>query len=40
MALVGWAGPDDLRRGPSFAVADAYERWYDLTEDEVAAILS
>ena len=30
----------NLRHGPSFAVADAYERWYDLTEDEVAAILS
>ena len=30
----------NLRRGPSFAVADAYERWYDLSEDEVAAILS
>ena len=30
----------NLRRGASFAVADAYERWYDLSEDEVAAILS
>jgi len=30
----------NLRRGPSFAVADAYERWYDLSEDEVAAILA
>ena len=40
MALVVWAGPDNLRRGPIFAVADANERWYDLTEGEVAAILS
>lgn len=30
----------NLRRGPSFAVADAYERWYDLSEDDVAAILN
>ena len=30
----------NLRRGPSFAVADAYEHWHDLSEDEVAAILS
>jgi len=30
----------NLRRGPSFAVADAYERWYDLSEDEVAAVLA
>ena len=30
----------NLRRGPSFAVADAYERWYDVSEDEVAAILA
>lgn len=30
----------NLRRGPRFAVADAYERWYDLTDDEVAAILA
>jgi len=30
----------NLRRGPTFAVADAYERWYDLTDDEVAAILA
>lgn len=30
----------NLRRGASFAVADAYERWYDLSEDEIAAILS
>jgi predicted phosphoribosyltransferase len=30
----------NLRRGPSFAVADAYERWCDLSDDEVAAILS
>lgn len=30
----------NLRRGRSFAVADAYERWYDLGDDEVAAILA
>jgi predicted phosphoribosyltransferase len=30
----------NLRRGASFAVADAYERWYDLSEDEVATILA
>lgn len=30
----------NLRSGSRFAVADAYERWYDLSEDEVAAILA
>ena len=25
----------NIRSGPSFAVADAYENWYDLTEEEV-----
>ncbi len=30
----------NLRRGASFAVADAYGRWYDVDEDEVAAILA
>jgi predicted phosphoribosyltransferase len=30
----------NLRSGPSFAVADAYERWYDLSEEEVGAILA
>jgi predicted phosphoribosyltransferase len=30
----------NLRYGASFAVADAYERWYDVGEDEVAAILA
>ena len=30
----------NLRRGPSFAVADAYERWYDVSEHEVATILA
>lgn len=30
----------NVRGGYSFAVADAYENWYDLTEDEVLAILA
>ena len=30
----------NLRHGPSFAVADAYERWYDVSDEEVAAILT
>jgi predicted phosphoribosyltransferase len=30
----------DVRGGFSFAVADAYEEWRDLSEDEVAAMLS
>lgn len=30
----------NLRSGARFAVADAYERWYDLSEDEVASILA
>ena len=30
----------NIRSGPSFAVADAYENWYDLTEEEVLKILS
>jgi predicted phosphoribosyltransferase len=30
----------NLRGGWSFAVADAYENWYDLTEKEVLAILA
>jgi predicted phosphoribosyltransferase len=29
----------NLRHGISFAVADAYEEWSDVTEDEVAALL-
>jgi predicted phosphoribosyltransferase len=29
----------NLRHGISFAVADAYEDWYDVSEDEVAALL-
>ncbi len=29
----------NLRSGPSFAVADAYQRWYDVSEDEAAALL-
>lgn len=29
----------NLRSGPSFAVADAYERWHDVTEDEALALL-
>jgi putative phosphoribosyl transferase len=30
----------NVRGGYSFAVADAYENWYDLTEDEVLTILA
>ena len=30
----------NIRSGPSFAVASAYENWYDLTDDEVLKILS
>jgi putative phosphoribosyl transferase len=30
----------NIRSGYSFAVADAYKNWYDLTEDEVLAILA
>jgi len=30
----------NLRGGLRFAVADAYQRWTDLTDDEVAAVLS
>jgi len=29
----------NIRSGPSFVVADAYENWYDLTNDEVLKIL-
>ncbi len=29
----------NIRSGPSFAVADAYENWYDLTDEEVIRIL-
>jgi len=30
----------NVRGGFSFAVADAYENWYDLTDEEVKACLS
>ena len=30
----------NVRTGPSFAVADAYEHWYDLNDEEVLALLS
>jgi len=30
----------NVRSGPSFAVADAYQRWTDVSEDEVMAILA
>ena len=30
----------NVRSGPSFAVAEAYENWYDLTDDEVLKIIS
>jgi len=30
----------NLRRGPGFAVADAYQRWHDVSDDEAAAILA
>lgn len=29
----------NLRHGASFAVADAYEEWYDVSEEEVAALI-
>jgi predicted phosphoribosyltransferase len=29
----------DSRGGPSFAVADAYEEWYDLSDDDLEAML-
>jgi predicted phosphoribosyltransferase len=29
----------NLRRGPIFAVADAYKKWYDLSDDEVLEYL-
>jgi predicted phosphoribosyltransferase len=29
----------NIRSGPIFAVADAYERWYDLSDDEVMELL-
>jgi predicted phosphoribosyltransferase len=29
----------NIRSGPVFAVADAYENWYDLTDEEVMEIL-
>jgi predicted phosphoribosyltransferase len=29
----------DIRSGASFAVADAYEEWRDLSDDEVEAML-
>jgi putative phosphoribosyl transferase len=29
----------NVRRGPYFAVADAYRNWYDLTDEDVLAIL-
>jgi putative phosphoribosyl transferase len=29
----------NVRRGPIFAVADAYEKWYDLSDDEVLELL-
>ena len=30
----------NIRSGPSFAVADAYKNWYDLTDEEVQNILA
>ena len=30
----------NLRTGPSFAVADAYQHWYDVSEDEAAALIT
>ncbi len=30
----------NVRSGPSFAVADAYKKWYDLSDDEVLTLLS
>ena len=29
----------NIRSGPIFAVADAYKKWYDLTDEEVTGIL-
>jgi len=29
----------NIRSGPIFAVADAYKKWYDLTDEEVTKIL-
>jgi predicted phosphoribosyltransferase len=29
----------NIRSGPTFAVADAYKNWYDLTDEEVTKIL-
>jgi len=29
----------NVRCGPIFAVADAYEKWYDLSDDEVLEFL-
>jgi predicted phosphoribosyltransferase len=29
----------NIRGGPSFAVADAYKSWYDVTEEESLAVL-
>jgi predicted phosphoribosyltransferase len=29
----------NIRSGPSFAVANAYVNWYDLTDEEVLKIL-
>jgi len=29
----------NIRRQPAFAVADAYENWYDLKDEEVTKIL-
>lgn len=29
----------NIRSGPTFAVADAYKKWYDLTDEEVVEIL-
>ncbi len=29
----------NVRGGPVFAVADAYEEWYDLGDEEVVALL-
>jgi predicted phosphoribosyltransferase len=29
----------NVRGGPVFAVADAYEEWYDLVDEEVLALL-
>ena len=38
-ALADDAQCPDLRAGPRFAVAEAYEQWRDLSDDEIAAIL-